>query len=379
VRLEGSLDAFSLADIFALLSMTKKTGGLHLRRPGAHGAVWLSDGSLTGGTPAVERQGLLRRVVTAAGVTPQALQAAADRAGDGGSIVVELAHDGAVDEVRLHEIVGEHVVDTVFDLLRWPAGDFEFVVDEPDPDPVGFARPVEEVVAEARRWLDDWNQVRDGLPAPTAVLRMVSVPPGPVTLDPEQWALLVLADGRRTVAEIVECSGRGEYAAVRSLAELIRAGVLSDAAADPGGDTERWNLLATLEGRGSITGPPAVPATVAPEPTPATRPEPAPADPQPEQPALAESPPSATPSGIPTSAEPTPAAAPTPLRAVGNEAARVTPQRPEPLRPARTPDHPDGSVAPSTVGALAAAPAEAVDPSVNKSLLLRLIAGVRAL
>jgi hypothetical protein len=39
VKLEGSLDAFSLPDIFALLSMTKKTGGLHLRRDGAHGVV----------------------------------------------------------------------------------------------------------------------------------------------------------------------------------------------------------------------------------------------------------------------------------------------------------------------------------------------------
>ena len=48
MRLEGSLDAFSLPDIFSLLSMTKKTGGLHLRRADAHGAVWLADGQLTG-------------------------------------------------------------------------------------------------------------------------------------------------------------------------------------------------------------------------------------------------------------------------------------------------------------------------------------------
>jgi hypothetical protein len=44
VRLEGSIDAFSLPDIFSLLSMTKKTGGLHLRRESAHGVVWFTTG-----------------------------------------------------------------------------------------------------------------------------------------------------------------------------------------------------------------------------------------------------------------------------------------------------------------------------------------------
>ncbi len=32
MKLEGTLDAFSLPDIFQLLSFTKKTGTLHLRR-----------------------------------------------------------------------------------------------------------------------------------------------------------------------------------------------------------------------------------------------------------------------------------------------------------------------------------------------------------
>src|SRR4051794_41874442 len=58
VRLEGSLDAFSLPDIFALLSMTKKTGGLHLRRSHAHGVVWFTTGSLTGGGSHVSRESL---------------------------------------------------------------------------------------------------------------------------------------------------------------------------------------------------------------------------------------------------------------------------------------------------------------------------------
>jgi len=43
VKLEGSLDAFSLPDIFQLLSFTKKSGGLHLRRATTRG--WRADWS----------------------------------------------------------------------------------------------------------------------------------------------------------------------------------------------------------------------------------------------------------------------------------------------------------------------------------------------
>ena len=50
MKLEGSLDAFSLPDIFQLLSFTKKSGGLHLRRAAIHGCVYFRDGSVTGAT-----------------------------------------------------------------------------------------------------------------------------------------------------------------------------------------------------------------------------------------------------------------------------------------------------------------------------------------
>src|SRR3954452_22180193 len=156
VRLEGSLDAFSLPDIFALLSMTKKTGGLHLRRSHAHGVVWFTTGSLTGGASDVSRQSLARRVVGSMNVDADALERAVSdaAANEGLGVVRALQQAGVVDEGVLVDLVGEHVVDTVFDLLRWPDGDFAFVVDEANPDDVGVSRQVDDVVAESRRRLE---------------------------------------------------------------------------------------------------------------------------------------------------------------------------------------------------------------------------------
>ena len=61
----------------------------------------------------------------------------------------------------------------------------------------------------------------------------------------------------------------------------------------------------------------------------------------------------------------------------------VTPQRPEPVLPQRQVDFPEPAAPLAAVagGGVAPVPAPAIerDPNVNKSLLLRLIAGVRGL
>jgi len=372
VKLEGSLDAFSLPDIFALLSMTKKTGGLHLRRSHAHGVVWFTTGSLTGGASDVTRQGLARRVVGSLAVETDALQRAVSAAAGDESlgVVRALQQAGDVDEGALHDLTGEHIIDTVFDLLRWPDGDFAFVVDEPNPDDVGVSRQVDDVVTESRRRLDVWKGVAEAIPSPQAVLSMPAVLTGDPQLSRDEWSLLALVDGRRTVFQIVGLAGRGEFAVVSALAELVGRGLLRVDDADQVSVLMRSHeLLAALE-----KGAPAPVADAAPEPVVA-----APAAVVTEE---------EDGDDVEDEDEDEPAAAPT-LTAVPTqpgERAEITPKRPEPFLPKRQPDHPEEpmpAVAAVAGGAASAAPAAATyierDPSVNKSLLLRLIAGVRGL
>jgi len=368
VRLEGSLDAFSLPDIFALLSMTKKTGGLHLRRSHAHGVVWFTTGSLTGGASDVSRQSLARRVVGSMNVDADALEraVAAASADEGMGVVRSLQQSGVVDEGVLVDLVGEHIVDTVFDLLRWPDGDFAFVVDEANPDDVGVTRLVDDVVAESRRRLEAWKTVAAAIPSPAAVLTVPAVLPNDPQLSRDEWALLALVDGRRTVAQIVGLAGRGEFAVVSALAELVGRGLLRVDDADHVSALLRsHDLLATLEAAAPAAAQPAAPVTS--EPTVDADEDQDDEDDEEDEPAE-------------------PVAAPTLTAVPTQPRAEITPKRPEPFLPKRQPEHPEEpmpAVAAVAGGAASAAPAAATyierDPSVNKSLLLRLIAGVRGL
>jgi hypothetical protein len=359
MTLEGSLDAFSLPDIFQLLSFTKKTGALHITGPSAQGVVHFATGSVTGAASDVARQSLGRRLVGAGLLDDAALTTVLEAVAADPSVGFgKAAHDaGAVDDGVLHEQVVEQATDAVFDLLRWLRGDFAFLADEPNPDDLGVALNVEEVITEGRRRLEEWETLTKSVPAPDAVVSVVLKPAADETaLSAEEWALLALADGHRTVSDLVRLTGRGEFATVRTLAALVDRKLVavrrgdSDANDSVAALLRRQAELSRLEGRPE---PVRAPEPVA-EPEPETKPEPVARQAKPEV--------------VPD----------------------VVPQRPEPLV-ARRPEFPEEgvsrptSVRTETEGANALAADATVpslierDPSVNKSLLLRLIAGVRGL
>jgi hypothetical protein len=448
VKLEGSLDAFSLPDIFQLLSFTKKSGGLHLRRATTRGSVYFRDGAVTGASSDDGRQALARRLVGSAGVGETELTAAVERAAhEGLGVSRALLDAGAVDPDFLRSLVAEQVVDAVFDLLRWSEGDFSFTVDEPGPDDVGISLGVEPVVNDARSRLESWDHACRVVPSPETVLALpVGVREDPVVTRGE-WALLALVDGRRTVAELVALAGRGDYAVVSALAALIERGLLKVRTLDAGEGAlalaRRQDILRRLEndrvpvGADEDDAIPEPPATIfAPLPPAVVAPDPADNDPADDQSAadavfadvsfgLADT--ASTASTVASvlaaaaAGEPSPFSrppAPAPSRGdvettpVQRPAARVddgvaphlvadtrvTPARPEPFMPRRRPEFPDDSQRPgitrigggggaAVAGAAGLAVAESAehkshierDPSVNKSLLLRLIAGVRGL
>jgi hypothetical protein len=368
MRLEGTLDAFSLPDIFQLLSYTKKTGTLHLRREGQHGAVHLRDGAVTGGRGDVACQALGRRLVGAGLVDDDALADAVEKVLDtpGAGLAKALAATGRLDDRKVTELAVEQATDAVFELLRWPDGDFAFVVDEDNPDDLGASLPVEEVVAEGRRRLETWARLAEKVPSTAHVVTLAPAPAQEPVLSRDEWALLSFVDGQRTVADLVSLSGTGEYVVVSALAGLADRGLVQVGERPQGASAlvQRQTLLAALEGRTPVAAPaPAAPAPVVEAPMPVIPERPEPFTP-PRQPEHAE--------------EPVPAFAR--LASAGRSSASVTSaSAPVPSAPAASVGSVQGAhaLAPETVPA----PSSYIDrdPSVNKSLLLRLIAGVRGL
>jgi hypothetical protein len=373
VKLEGTLDAFSLPDIFSLLSMTKKTGGLHLQRSGSHGAVWFADGMLTGGASDLSRQSLGRRIAGSGRVTDEALTAAVTqvRLDPDAGVASVLRDADAVDEGDLHSLVTEQIMDAVFDLMRWNDGSFAFVVDEPNRDGVGVSCRVDDVVAEVRRRLDQWSTIDAAVADQDTVLTITCEPPAEPQLSVDEWSILALVDGQRSVGEIVDVCGRGEYAVVVTLADLVARKLLETEDGGVAALTRRQDLFGAIEAVSS-PAPVAVPVQSA---QPVMAPPPPPPAAFPAEP---------IPASYAAPVPPAPTYEPAPMQYVAEAppAQRpVVPHRdPGPFTTVPQPEQVD-PIAAASSGAPAGGASGIIerDPSVNKSLLLRLIAGVRGL
>lgn len=418
MKLEGSLDAFSLPDVFQLLSLTKKSGGLHLTNGQVSGMVYFADGMVTGAVSDVARQALARRLVGLGAADDAALRRAVERAvSDGAGVARALVEAGSVDSSLVQRLALEQAVDAVFDLLRWPNGDFAFGMGDENPDEVGLVVTAEQIVGEATTRRESWEALSRLIPSPDVVLTMPVVLPEDTTLERDEWALLALIDGARSVGDLVEVSGAGQYTVVSTLATLIQRGLLvlrdEESLDHVALVVRRQQLLAPLEVAAASPPPvdavtPAAPAVVASQ-TPVPAYPDAPLAPAALAPAALAP---ATPAAPVSMPAPAAAAAAPGLLPGAHDPANVTPPRPEPFLPKRDVDHPEPTRAPgfaspvagsapgsspqgglsggqpggmSGLAGVATATAPAADsaierdPTVNRSLMLRLIAGVRGL
>jgi hypothetical protein len=431
VNLEGSLDAFGLPDVVALLASTGKSGGLMLRRGDADGGrvagvVWFHEGRICGASSDTSRASLVRRIVGSGVVDDFALRQAVQRVASGGiGVARALLEAGSVEPELMRQAAADQVVDAVFDLLRWPDGDFGFDQSAVDVDDVGITLDHTRVLAEAKARADSWPQLEALVPSRESVLAVPVVLHQDPELSRDEWALMALVDGRRRVRDLVELTGAGEFAVTTTLAHLVRRGLVQVR------DMTQPDHVSLIERRLALLA--AIETTPVPmEPV---------ADPLPASPTSDQQLP-AGPGALAMSAAAALAAAraaqglaqpgvPGPGQ-VGRPAARreVVPPRPEPFLPGRRPEHAEqpldpaatrsplarppvgaplaGSLGTSSLGSGPAGsamsgqsviegstaralsdPALVVDtvvdgvierdPGVNRSLLLRLIAGVRGL
>jgi hypothetical protein len=268
--LKGTLDDFTLPDIFRLMAIAKKTGKLEVTRSAGVGKVFFREGEVYYAESSVSREPLGQKLIRAGVLSEGQLMKALDQNAATGERVGEvLVAHGSVTPEQLQDAVQAQIQDAVFDLLRWDLGDFEWqsgvMVDVEVPIEVSG----ENLIIEASRRLDEYEVITRKIPSENSVLAMASTPPEgavEINITPEEWRILVLVNGARTVHDIAVMVGVDDFAAMRSLYGLVSAG------------------LAEVADAGEL-GEPAAVAEPEPEPVAEVAPEPEPVaevEPEPE-------------------------------------------------------------------------------------------------
>lgn len=238
--LKGTLDDFTLPDIFRLMSLAKRTGKVDVIRSAGEGKVFFRDGEVYYAESTVSREPLGQKLIRSGALTEGALMKALDENATTGARVGEiLVRNGSVSAEQLQRAVQQQIEDSVFDLLRWGAGEFSWDAGVVADVEVPISVSVENLIIEASRRLDELEVITRKIPSEAAVLRMAATPPEgavEINITPEEWRMLVLVNGSRTVHDIAATTGTDDLTAMRSLYGLVSAGLVE--VQDPGEETD---------------------------------------------------------------------------------------------------------------------------------------------
>ncbi|MGH2775776.1 MAG: DUF4388 domain-containing protein [Actinomycetota bacterium] len=228
--LKGTLDDFSLPDIFRLTALAKKTGRLEVERRTGSGRVYFRDGEVYYAESTKSKEPLGRKLIRSGWVTERQLRRAVVEQEQTGRRVGEiLVGQGAVDDEQIEWAVRSQIEDGVFDLLRWDLGAFVWEPDVEIEVEVPLTVTVENLIIEASRRLDEISQIKKKIPSADVVLAMSARPPDgahQINITSEEWQVLVLVDGHRTVEEIATTTGAEAYQTTRLLFGLMNAGLI---------------------------------------------------------------------------------------------------------------------------------------------------------
>jgi hypothetical protein len=249
MALRGTLQDFSLADIFQLIGIQKKTGVLTLKSDKETCTVSFAEGQVVGTDSTARRlEDRLGSVLVKTGrITESQLQEALrvqrSTLRQLGHVLVESRF---LQKEDLSSALKLQIDQMLYRLFRWTAGEYNFSQEEKveyDRDLV-VPMSAESILMEGARILDEWPMVEKGIHSFSTVFRHAEVEiaksgaaaardareeaAGAVTLSPTEQQVYNLVDGRRTVQDVVDRSMLSEFETCRTLYELINRQILEE-------------------------------------------------------------------------------------------------------------------------------------------------------
>ena len=227
-HLSGTLDGFSVAELFELFTATDATGVLVFGEP-VGATMWITDGKITYGTsPGTPnpRELLVRQGIA----TDEQYEGAAASTSPEQSLAEALVDLFDVDAARIAAVAREQIITTAFEVVVVGAESFDFHAGGSDPLGVAVSMDHAEVLADAERRRSEWQRIAELIPSTGLITRLSpDLPDGKqgLTITADEWQILAQLDGYRTIADVIAELGQSAFEVCSVLYELLRAGTVT--------------------------------------------------------------------------------------------------------------------------------------------------------
>jgi hypothetical protein len=266
MALEGTLEDFSLADIFQLIGIQRKTGILTLKSVGETVTVTFHNGMVVGADSSPKKlEDRLGKVLMKTGlITPDQLKEALELQQKTlqkiGFIMVDQRY---LTREELKEALQIQVAQMIYRLFRWNTGEYFFDQKsrvDPNADEAITPMSAESILMEGIQMIDEWPLIQKRIPDFSMVFKPMiradeiatgteeeeedeidallggvdgtAKPAQPaqdtekVRLNRDEEEIFRLVDGKNTVSDIIESSKLGEFHTCKSLHDLLERKII---------------------------------------------------------------------------------------------------------------------------------------------------------
>ena len=235
---KGSVESFSLADVFQNLAMNQQTGTLRVYNPiGGERLVYFQEGNVRSlsmgvGKPLVRPEVYVARGYLSANLMAEALSAARDLSRPTIDLLLE---QGVLTSAQVGEVTKAQIEEEIYELFRWEKANFEF---DAGPSAQGVfttqsgaatvALPISQLIMEAARRVDEWERLRKLVPSTKEIYTLdpaarKAIDKGEMEADPIEKRVAALIDCARDVDDLVEDSFLFRFEIVSALTRLMQS------------------------------------------------------------------------------------------------------------------------------------------------------------
>jgi CheY-like chemotaxis protein len=230
MSLKGNLKTTFIADILQLLCLEQKNGVLRVTSGKNEVKVFFEEGIIVYARESQkdDRLGYLLKSegIISAEQLKKCLVVAKEKNQALGKI---LAKKGYISLERLKNFSRKQVEEIVCDLFCWEKGDFEY-----KDDSFHFEEEVVtrlhtiEFILEASRRVDEASVLKKQIPSDKLIFKISGKVQDKkkITLDPNEWRIISLIDGIRTVRQLISESGYEEFTVYKILYSLVSSGLI---------------------------------------------------------------------------------------------------------------------------------------------------------
>lgn len=228
----GNLKTVAFPDILQLLSSGKKTGILVITKGSVQKEICFKEGNIIYAQSKNAEEDFLGNLLLKQGrISKVDLERALYlHKSTGKKLGMVLVDMELFAREEISKCLKLQIEEIVYNLFGWHGGEFVFQEGKLPQEKDFFVElNTMNMLMEGTRRIDEWVEIQKGLPRDNELLTVVLSPEmkgGEVTLSLDQFQVLSLINGERTVPDIVMESPVGEFITRRGIFQLLQSGLI---------------------------------------------------------------------------------------------------------------------------------------------------------